>query len=127
MATLKQTLSINANALTSSTSLSNQILLTEAITQGGILTENITEVVGAPKDLLLAANYAEGSKVYLKNVGTTHNFYVSFEASGTGGEGAWIYLLPGDWSFFPWMAAVNLRVYCTNAAGSTLEYGVFEV
>ena len=67
MATLKATLEINANNLTTQQSLSNQIVSNLTVTQGGILAENITAVVGGPADLLLAASYAGGTKVYLKN------------------------------------------------------------
>ena len=126
MATLRATVDVNANNLTTQNSLSTQIISNLTVTQGGVLVDNVTAVVGGPATLLTAANYAEGSKVYLKNRGATHSLYVSFEAAGTAGEGARIILKPGVWSFFPWQAAVNLRVYCTNAAGSTLEYGVFE-
>tara|TARA_R110000824_G_scaffold44821_2_gene130144 strand:+ start:31325 stop:31705 length:381 start_codon:yes stop_codon:yes gene_type:complete len=125
MATLRATINVNANNLTSQQSLSTQIVSNLTVTEGGVLVDNITAVVGAPAILLTAANFALGTKVYLKNRGATHNLYVSFEASGTGGEGAWIILKPGVWTMFPWQAAVNLRVYCSNAAGSVLEYGTF--
>ena len=126
MATLKATLEINANNLTTQQSLSNQIVSNLTVTQGGILAENITAVVGGPADLLLAANYAGGTKVYLKNAGAL-NLFISLEASGNTGEGAWIKLLPGTWSFFPWEAAANMRVYASAGTGCILEYGVFEV
>ena len=126
MATLRATVNINANNLTTQQSLSTQVISNIAVTSGGILVDDITAVVTTPATLLTAASYALGSKVYLKNRGTTHNLYVSFETGGNSGEGAWIILKPGVWSFFPWQAAVNLEVYCSNAAGSQIEYGVFE-
>jgi len=125
MATLKATSEINANNLTSQSSLFSKIASSMTINQGGILVDNITEVVGAPKVLLTAANYATGTKVFLHNKGAL-NLYISFEASGATGQGAWIKLLPGVWSFFPWNAAVNLRVYASAGTGCILEYGVFE-
>ena len=89
MATLKATLEINANNLTTQQSLSNQIVSNLTVSQGGILAENITELIGAPKDLLLAASYAGGTKVYLKNAGAL-NLFVSLEHTGGTGQGAWI-------------------------------------
>ena len=65
--------------------------------------------------------------IYLRNKNTdTVDLYISYEASGTGGEGAWTKLKAGEWAFFPWMAAVNLRVYASAGTGCILEYGVFE-
>jgi hypothetical protein len=126
MATLKATLEINANNLTTQQSLSNQIVSNLAVTQGGILAENVTAQESGPADLLLAANYAAGTKVYAKNAGSL-NLYLSLEHTGTAGEGAWIKLIPGAWTFFPWQAAVNMRVWASANTGCILEYGVFEV
>lgn len=126
MATLRATASVNANNLTSQQSLSTQIITNSTVTQGGILVDTITAVVTSPATLLSAASYALGSKVYLKNAGSTYGLYVSFETGGNSGEGAWILLKPGQWAYFPWQAAVNLEIYCTNAGGSQIEYGVFE-
>ena len=126
MATLRATASVNANNLTTQQSLSTQVVSNLSVTQGGILVDTITAVVGGPATLLTAASYALGSKVYLKNAGSTYGLYVSFENSGTAGEGAWILLKPGQWAYFPWQAAVDLRIYCTNGGGSQIEYGVFE-
>ena len=127
MATLRATVNVNANNLTTQQSLSTQIISSLAITQGGVLVDNITVLIGAPKTLLTAADYAEGTKVYLRNKNTdTVDLYTSYEAAGTGGEGAWTKLKAGEWAFFPWMAAVNLRVYASANTGCILEYGVFE-
>lgn len=125
MATLRATANVNANNLTTQQSLSTQIISSLAITQGGVLVDNITEEVGAPKTLLTAASYAEGTKVYLRNKGTL-DLYISYEAAGATGQGAWTKLKAGEWAFFPWMAAVNLRVYANAGTGCILEYGVFE-
>jgi len=127
MATLRQTIDINANNLTTQQSLSTQVINNFTATQGGILRETITEVVGAPKALLAHGSYVEGTKVYMKNAGTTHDIYVDQDQASVGaGEDAYTRLRPGDWCLFSWSAATTIAVYCTNAAGSSLEYGVFE-
>tara|TARA_R100000808_G_C2076977_1_gene102296 strand:+ start:346 stop:726 length:381 start_codon:yes stop_codon:yes gene_type:complete len=126
MATVKATLEINANNLTTQQTLSNQIISNLTVSQGGILAENVTAIEGGPATLLTAADYAAGTKVYAKNAGSL-NLYLSLEAAGTAGEGAWIKLLPGSWTFFPWFAGANMRVWASANTGCILEYGVFEV
>jgi hypothetical protein len=127
MATLRATANVNANNLTTQQSLSTQIISSLTVTQGGILVDNITELMGGPKTLLTAADYAEGTKVYLRNKNSdTVDLFISYEAAGNTGEGSWTRLKAGEWAFFPWFANANLRVYASANTGCILEYGVFE-
>ena len=123
MATINLTSTTIASGLTSDT-ISSSVLNTRTVTEGGITRMNITEVVGGtPHIIAAAADWSEGTMVYLKNAGAL-NLFVKTEAGANTIHQ--IYLIPGEWALFPWSAAVNLICYASAGTGCLLEYGVFE-
>tara|TARA_R100001163_G_C5023146_1_gene165413 strand:- start:584 stop:946 length:363 start_codon:yes stop_codon:yes gene_type:complete len=120
MATLNARSYIEAKNLTSQVDFLVDYTKQMTVTQGGIVRENITAIVGGPATLLTAAEYAKGTKVYLKNSGALDLFF------RFGGSGAEIKLLAGEWALFPWFANVDLKVYASANTGCLVEYGAFQ-
>jgi len=120
MATLNARSYIEAKNLTSQVDFLVDYTKQMAVTQGGIVRENITAVVASAAQLLAAADYAKGTKVYLKNSGALDLFF------RLGGSGAEIKLLPGEWALFPWFANVDIKVYASANTGCLVEYGAFQ-
>jgi len=121
MATLNATSYIEGKNLTSQVDFLVDYTKQIAVTQGGIVRDNITAVSGAPQTLLANADYAEGTKVYLKNAGTI-DLYFRFGGVSTD----YVKIAQGEWALFPWKAAADLKVYAASGAGTLLEYGAFQ-
>jgi hypothetical protein len=125
MANLNLTCTTTASGLTSDV-ISSTVLKTRTVTEGGITRMTISELVGGtPHVVAAAADYSEGSIVYLKNASSSAiNLYVKTEA---GANAIYqLYLTPGDFACFPWSAAVNIICYRDGGSNGLLEYGIFE-
>ena len=71
MANLNLTCTTTASGLTSDV-ISSTVLKTRTVTEGGITRMTISEVVGGtPHVVAAAADYSEGSIVYLKNASSS--------------------------------------------------------
>tara|TARA_R110000787_G_scaffold279645_1_gene389853 strand:- start:445 stop:810 length:366 start_codon:yes stop_codon:yes gene_type:complete len=91
------------------------------VTQGGILLKEIDAVSDGTSVVLIAqADHAEGTKVYIRNRHAANTLNVKFVAANQ----IDLVIAPGQWTFFPWKAAVDLKVWA-SAADTIVEYGTF--
>ena len=122
MATLKTILGLGSEKVASGELLTS-ITKDLTVTEGGIVTTEIDAVTeGAAVTILTAANYALGTKVYLRNLHAANT--LMFKC--TGGTNYEIVLKPNQFAFFPWTAETGLDIKVfADAVDTTLEYGTF--
>jgi hypothetical protein len=134
MATLKTTLVLGSEEVTSVVDLITSIKKDLAIKEGGILVTEIDATTeGTAETILTACDYvgAGGETkiyVYLKNKHATNTLKVKL--SGTTDHQ--ITLAPGEAAFFPWLVKcteenptdLDIKVFASGI-DTTLEYGAF--
>jgi len=124
MAQVNMTSTITASGLTSDT-ISSTVQKVATVTTGGISrTTVVPTVIGSAAVFLTAADWTPtataSAYVYIKNADSG---WVRLLTTVTGANDE-IYLAAGDWTLFPWTAAVNIEAYAQNA-NALVEYGVF--
>jgi len=75
--------------------------------------------------LIAAADYADTTvahKVYIRNASTSTSCYVQVDIDSSANEPLGR-LYAGDWTFFPWMGALDIDI-TTNEANQTVEFAV---
>ena len=120
MATLTAKLDLSVSGITSDAISFTGLTQTKTVLAGGITSRTITDTATAGETIVEQAHYAEGTMIYLKNRGTEN---VNIELSAGATE---IVLGGGEWAFFPWKAAVDMKAFST-AGGDVpvLEIGIF--
>lgn len=123
MATLKAKIQLESGDLNSGT-LDAVYTKDLTVTKGGILlTEVDATAVADAVALLLAADHASGTKVYVRNRHNTNDLNLLFKTGGTPAQTE-IQLKAGEFCFFPWTGAVDIRAWA-SAADTIVEYGTF--
>ena len=96
-----------------------QVNMTSTITATGLTSDTRSATV-----LLAAADHTPtataSAYVYLKNASAG---WVRLRTTATAANDE-VYLAAGDWTLFPWTAAVDIKAYAQNA-NSLVEHGVF--
>ena len=124
MAQVNMTSTISATGLTSDT-ISSTVQKVATVTTGGIArTTVVPTAIGSATVLLAAADHTPtataSAYVYLKNASAG---WVRLRTTATAANDE-VYLAAGDWTLFPWTAAVDIKAYAQNA-NSLVEHGVF--
>ena len=121
MATVTATLGVSVSDISSDPIDFSGLSQTKTVLAGGITSRTIDETSsGAATVIVDQSHYAEGTMIYLKNRGT-ENINIELSAGATE-----IVLGGGEWAFFPWKAAVDMKAFST-AGGDVpvLEVGIF--
>ena len=131
MATLKTTLVLGSEEVTSVVDLITTIKKDLTVTGGGILVTEIDAVLESTAVTLFGAcDYLLGTYIYIKNKHATNTLKFKFSAvSPTDHQ---ITLTPGQAAFFPWTAECpeentgqnDIKVFASDI-DTTLEYGAF--
>ena len=119
MAQVNMTSTITATGLTSDT-ISSTVQKVATVTTGGIARTTVVPTAIGSATVLLAAAATASAYVYLKNASAG---WVRLRTTATAANDE-VYLAAGDWTLFPWTAAVDIKAYAQNA-NSLVEHGVF--
>ena len=124
MGTLKAKIAIDTSDL-NTTSINQLYEKDLTVTKGGILVGEIdATTVGTAVVLLLAADHASGTKVYLRNKHASNTLNILFRTGGTPTQSE-LQLKAGEFAFFPWDYLQDF--WCgASAASQTLEYWIFD-
>ena len=131
MATLKTTLVLGSEKVTSVVDLITTIKKDLTVTEGGILVTEIDAVLESTAvSIFGACDYPLGTYIYLKNKDTTNT--LQFKLSSINATDHQITLTPGQAAFFPWTAECpeentgqnDIKVFASDV-DTTLEYGAF--
>jgi hypothetical protein len=120
MATLTAKLDLSVSGITSDAISFTGLSQTKTVLAGGITSRTITDTATAGETIVEQTYYAEGTMIYLKNRGT-ENINIELSAGVTE-----IVLGGGEWAFFPWKAAVDMKAFSTAGGDDpVLEVGIF--
>ena len=123
MGTLKAKIAIDTSDL-NTTSINQLYEKDLTVTKGGILVGEIdATTVGTAVVLLLAADHASGTKVYLRNKHASNTLNILFRTGGTPTQSE-LQLKAGEFAFFPWTGGADIRAWA-SAIDTTIEYGTF--
>ena len=105
---------------------SDNIIATGVVTR---IAKLITAVDGSSATLFEKADFIEADNqamVLIKNTGVTHDLFVE-----AGSNVEFMKLKPGQFAMFPWFtdssAGQDIKVYASNAAGTTVEGTLIEL
>ena len=121
MATLTSQVKLDVSGITSDPISVDKSFAYTALA-GGITSRSINDNAAAGETILLAAEYATGTVVYLRNREAAGGIVITIQLSAAaGGE---IILQGQEWCVFPWTTLVDVLAFSASGA-PILEIGVF--
>ena len=121
MATLTSQVKLDVSGITSDPISVDKSFAYTALA-GGITSRSINDNSGAGETILLAAEYATGTVVYLRNREAAGGIVITIQLSAAaGGE---VILQGQEWCVFPWTTLVDILAVSASGA-PILEIGVF--